>query len=255
MAVESPSNYKRLPGKAQRFRNIETGEEISRREFNKRTGRLSFEELAKANKAANEDAQLLRPARGRSSARNAPEEIKKVVLEARKVITDAEKEERRKAREKALREAEKKKELAAELRKQKRIERERTKLYRREIPKLSRLKPGSLGFKVRFTSFADYEKMMRELRAIGRDKILGYTLGWVFIDERTGKKGAMTLTPMLKGISERDDLDEEEFSEMFDTSIEEKTYAVFLYYFAHIAVTKAWAKKWAQDNGKHWKDK
>ncbi|MGH7237137.1 MAG: hypothetical protein ACREGF_01230 [Candidatus Saccharimonadales bacterium] len=69
--MNNAKNWVRVPGRGRYFKNTKTGEVITRRQYDRRFGRLaargfaSNEAQAKANKAANPAAQLLRPARGR----------------------------------------------------------------------------------------------------------------------------------------------------------------------------------------------
>ncbi len=66
----SASDWSRLPGKSRNFVNKRTGEILSRRQFDKLSGRLqysSYEKKAQANKAAHPRKSKQRPARGRKS--------------------------------------------------------------------------------------------------------------------------------------------------------------------------------------------
>ena len=80
----------RLSGAARNYQNTETGEVLSRRQYDQRFGRLakagikSNEEQASKNREQNLEAQLARPARGRESVRKYGEETQRAIIEGRK---------------------------------------------------------------------------------------------------------------------------------------------------------------------------
>ena len=80
--------WRRLPGSARQYQNIKSGEIISRREYSKRTSANiklhgSFEKLAAFNAKTNRAAQLLKPAKGRSSAVKLAPELKRAEIQKR----------------------------------------------------------------------------------------------------------------------------------------------------------------------------
>lgn len=90
----------RLPGKASRYRQTDTGEEISRRQFDRHYGRLaaqgfrSNEAQAKANRKKDIEQYLSRPARGRGSLLRKPEAERAASLLERKLSIARRKEKR-----------------------------------------------------------------------------------------------------------------------------------------------------------------
>ena len=84
------NDYIPLGGKSRNFKNIKTGEIISRRQYDKKFGSLAktgfktYEDKARAAKIIDERKQLLRPARGRKSfkiAGKTPSEIEHEIVE------------------------------------------------------------------------------------------------------------------------------------------------------------------------------
>jgi hypothetical protein len=69
---DNGSDWRRVPGKARRYKNAKTGEEISRRQFVQRFGKArsfgTLEKRARFNRQQNEAEALLHPARGRKKA-------------------------------------------------------------------------------------------------------------------------------------------------------------------------------------------
>ena len=57
-----------LGGKSRNYKNTETGQILSRRQYDKLTKGINYEQKAKANKKANLEQAVARPARGRTKA-------------------------------------------------------------------------------------------------------------------------------------------------------------------------------------------
>jgi len=83
------NQWKRIPGR--KFQNIQTGEIITRRQYDKQYGRLaeqgfkSNEAQAKANRIKDETEFYSKPARGRTSIRNKPIIEKQHLVQERKL--------------------------------------------------------------------------------------------------------------------------------------------------------------------------
>lgn len=84
------SDWQRVPGKSRRYRNVRTGEEISRRQFLQRYGGAraygTLEKKAKINRQRFGEETLLRPARGRTKATQLTGAERQVEINRRKVI-------------------------------------------------------------------------------------------------------------------------------------------------------------------------
>lgn len=215
------ANYKPLGGKTRRYLNLDTGEEISRRQYLKETKNTSFEEIAANNRARNPLQAALRPARGRKSA---------LKDDAREMIAQARIEADRRRRE-----------LDEERRQKRRIELEiqravNKKVRRKKVTK-ALLPAGKMGVRLPFGEYSDYLAMLKEARAIG--VVFAYSLGAVMRDEETAQERDATLYPLM---SIKDTVDEEDLKDTTAEFIESKSYGlVFAHWFIHLAYSKQYA--------------
>ncbi len=163
------SDWRRVPGGSRRYRNVHTGVEISRRQFDEHYGSAAafrtYERKA-AHKAAELEAPL-RPARGRKSAR--------------KLIGKAREEEILARREAALQKR------IAEITTRKHLRRPRT------LTNISgsNFKRGSIGR--HFELPVDYvaiESFRQQVKSWGH--AFGYFVGVNFIDTRSGETGSFS---------------------------------------------------------------
>jgi hypothetical protein len=216
------SRFQRIPGKQKRVLDKQTGKEYSRRQFDKEFGKLktqgvkSYEELARYNKGQEGKAQLLKPAKGRASALKLPAEKKREVL-AQRVETQTEK------------------------RLQNKIQKEESKKLR--TPKslsLKNFKPGKMGrrFNVPFDLITINEFINTAAKFKGS---YGYTVGFIFVDTKTGAKGGVTLI-RLRDLKMPYELDE--FEEMLNY-IEERNYIHPLNAVVYIALKQQVAESYA----------
>ncbi len=214
----------RLPGeKTRQYMNTDTGEILSRRQYDKLHGRLaqaglaSNEAQARANLRRDEAEQLLRPARGRTSAQKTQALEREIVKSAR------------------LEQAHEKKAHAA-------VEREARRKAR--VPKkitARNFKPGRKGraFRVPYDP-ESIEAFVRE--AANYKGALGYTVGIEFVDSRTGKVGAATVLP-ARFMDE--DFTEDDWQEVEDYE-QERSYMDPTFAVVYIALSQAAYEKLAK---------
>lgn len=228
--------FKYLGGKTQRYLNEITGESISRRQYDKLTGKLSYEALAKINKAKNFSEQLARPARGRNSLAKLTPEFRASVVEARL------------EKELELDAAKKQRKITGSI--QNRINRATARKVR--SPKFSPrlLKAGRQGRRLPFLSYSQYVTYFDDAKKSGI--VFAYALGINAIDTRDAKEKSstvFTLRSFDRPISEQD------FMGAMNTFMLEKSYFAFLNYFIHFAFKKEYAKQKAIKAGIKWVDK
>lgn len=223
--------YQPLGGKSRRYRVLETGEEISRREYLKRTKGTSFEKIRDENLKRDPLTSVLRPARGRRSALKAEE---------KQLIAQARLEERR---ERELREKIEKERRRVERQIKKVVGK---KVSRRKITKRL-LKPGRLGARIVFNNYSEYREALREMRALGDEVVWGYGVGVVIANEETGDERDATLWT-LQGINET--IDEDELDDVTQEFIESRAYnAQFARWFMHVRFAKNFALAKAKQYG------
>lgn len=215
----------RVPGR--KFQNTETGEIITRRQFDKLRG-ISFEKKAAENRAKDLGLSLSRPARGR----------KKVV--SKEAI------ERRVEQFKEAQEVKRtvKLERLAKLKGSK----IRPKKIRKQL-----LVAGHFAERIGFTTHEQFEdlrsQMLSQKAPNGKPLIFGYTLGIVGIDDRTG---AVVYGWLASQRTPRTDIDEEEFDDLTDEFINEHAYFIPSNYFLHLRFNSDYAKeKLAKKNRKN----
>lgn len=202
--------YKSLGGKTRRYVNTETGETISRRQFqNLQTG-VSFEEKAKRNKAADLRKALARPARGRTKAQSNQE------IEMRLEAAEQQAEQHRVSRINRAAKA------AGQRVKVKKIR-----------PQL--LKTGHRAARIPFETWDEFQDLRKQMLSQklpnGRRLISSYGLGIVGYDERTGQQIAATLVRLQ---SPSIDISEDELEAMSDDFIMEHPYFIFSHFFLHL---------------------
>lgn len=209
-----------LGGKTRRFRNTETGEEISRRQYQNRIKGISFEAKAKASKAANIQEALARPAKGRKKVSSAsPEAEARLKTFEEQQAQKLEKELNRRARAKS------KKVHVPQIR-----------------PQL--LKTGHRAARVPFNTHAEYVRLLKQAREImvplnGRRLITAYGLGVVGYDERTGKELDATLVTMQ---SPSIVYTEDELENILEDFLMEKIYFIFSHWFMHLHFNQEYAE-------------
>jgi len=216
--MSNKNDWVRIPGR--RFKNLKTGEELSRRQFDKQFGALaqagltSYETKAEKNRQIEGIQQLAKPARGRKKLKEANPEKRRALLEER-----------------------------AEEEKEKKIEKveSRTATKKFRVPKslsLRNFKKGRMGNKWR-VSF-DRDAIREFIKTASKFKgALGYTVGVEFIDDRTGKKGAATLFTLRDFSME---FTGDDFAEMIDY-IMERMYIRPLNAIVYIALKKSYAER------------
>lgn len=173
LAMFEKSDYKFLGGKSQRYQNVKTGETISRRAFDKSSGKLSYEDLAKINWDIAPDRQILRPAKGRKSGQKL--DAIAAQNEAKKRL---ENKTREAARQKALKEQ---RELARKIEAKK-----RKKVITQKITKSS-LTPGKISKSIKFLYYQQYLDLWAQGKKLGIDVIFAYQIGVEGISNDTGE--------------------------------------------------------------------
>lgn len=211
------ATFERVPGKARNYRNIETGEVVSRRQYLKSVRGISNELLAKRNAATNPQLQLSRPARGRSSL------IKKSEVE-RELVSSIRLEDKLKKAELAQI-AKQEKALESKI---KRIQNAKPKRIKSLSSRI--LKKGAMGVRVPFYTYEQYIQMFNQGKA---DKDIGsYGIGVNGYDESSGDERTFTLF-RLRDFSRP--IPEDEFLEAADDEIEGRSYFAFTNFYMHVA--------------------
>lgn len=212
-----------LGGKSRRFKNTETGEEISRRQFQNKEKGISFEAKAKANKEENLAASVARPARGRTKAQTQAE------IEQR--LENAALQEENKRVNKIGKAA-----SAAN----KRIK------VKKIRPQL--LTGGHRAERIPFSDYDQYADLMEQAQTVqaptGGRLIVAYGFGISGFDERTGNKMDATLVRLQ---SPRVVMDEDEFNEIVDDYIYEHPYFILSYYWLHLQFNLNYVEKRGKD--------
>lgn len=217
------AGWKFLGGKDRRYRNEITGQELSRRQYDKLANNLpagmSYEKKAAHNKLINPELSAIRPARGRKSYVKSADWVKKEIADQRI-------------------EAERLKKLAAdrakaEAEKQRRIE--RLKFKKVKVKKVAKryFPKKKIGWRIAFNDYQEYLQLIKEAKAT--KAIFAYGLGYVAVDDREGVYRPVTVFNMRSlsmVVSE-----EEFYGAMFD-SIEQYAYLKMAHYFIHFAIDK-----------------
>jgi len=232
------SDFQRVKGsgKTERFINLITGKEVSRRTRDAAVRGISNEKLAIANKAISEAEQLARPARGRTSARKLAPVIKADVVKARK------EEKERKAKK------------AAAEKEQRGIERkiERAKTKRVKTPKISKrlLKPGKISRTVDFDDPYKLDGILEEVRAT--PEIFAYYLGFDAVHEKSGRRVDITLYTREAA---NNIITGEEFAQAVDDYLAEHRYLIVSSYWIRLVFYEKYASKLAKDKGVKWQNR
>lgn len=220
-------------GKSERFINLITGKEVSRRTRDAAVRGITNEKLAIANRIVNEAEQLARPARGRTSARKLAPPIKADVVKARK------EEKVRKAKTKAA-ETE-----------QRSIDRkiERAKVKKVKTPKISKrlLKPGKISRTVDFDDPYKLDEILEQVRAT--PEIFAYYLGFDAVHEKSGRRVDITLYTRE---SAENEISGDEFAETIDDYLEGHRYLIVSTYWIRLVFYEKYASKLAADKGVKW---
>lgn len=220
-------------GKTERFVNLITKQEVSRRTRDAAVRGITNEKLAIANRIINEEEQLARPARGRTSARKLAPAIKSGVVHARK---------EQKVQKVAQKESAKK-ERAVD----RKIERAKVKKVR--TPKISKrlLKAGKIS---RTVDFDDPEKLDEILEQV-RDtpEIFAYYLGFDAVHEKSGNRVDITL---FRREEASNVITSEDFEEAVDEYLSEHRYLVVATYWIRLVFYEKFASQLAKDKGVKW---
>jgi hypothetical protein len=211
-AMATLSGYKRLAGRSERFLEIATGKEISRRAYDKIRRGISNEELAKINRKFYSTEHALRPARGRKSGFMYAPAVREDIAKAR--IEERERIEKEKKAEKER----KKIERAIERQKNKKLK--TIKRFNKNM-----LKPGTKARRFLFYTYEEYVDLYNQMKKSG--VVLAYSLGVYGVNEQTGETMAAFVIPM-RDFGKRP-ISEAHFSEL-DEWAEEHSYFILLGY-------------------------
>lgn len=203
-----------LGGKSRQFKNTETGEILSRRQYDKLVGRIvgSYEKKAKENKLKNLEEALARPAPGRTKAVTEKEKELRAEIEKERLQIKAETAIEKKAKKKA----------------------NATKI-RKIRPQL--LETGKKARRIPFLTYEQYENYVEQMRnqrmSNGRRLIYSYGIGiygYRTEDGETELTGA-TLTPQMTPSVL---LSKEKFTELSEDFLLSKSYFTFISYYLHL---------------------
>lgn len=232
------SDFQRVKGsgRSERFINLITGQEVSRRTRDAAVRGISNERLAIANKISNEAEQLARPARGRTSAKKLAPAIKADVVKARKEVKEA-----------------KVKKAAAE-KEQRGIERkiERAKTKKVKTPKISRrlLKPGKISRTIDFDDPVKLDGILEEVRKV--PEIFAYYLGFDAVHEKSGRRVDITLFTR----EEKDMvITSEQFAKAVDDYLNGHRYLIISSYWIRLVFYEKYASQLAKDKNVKWQQR
>lgn len=216
--------FKYLGGSGQRYLNENTGETISRRQYDKLVNpAISYEKKAAYNKQLNPEAAILRPARGRKSYVKADKWVQDEIAAQR------------------LEAAEAKKKAEEQLKKNRKAERDTKRLTGKAV-KVKKVKkhlipPGRIGWRLPFNTWDDLKEMIADAKATR--VIFAYALGFVGVDTRIGVYRPV----MLSGFKSINYLiDEDDFYEMMEEALAEYAYMKLAHYFVQFAIDKKHAQ-------------
>jgi hypothetical protein len=216
----------RIPGAARQYQNTETGEILSRRQYDQRFGRLakagikSNEAQALKNREENLEAQLARPARGRESVKKYSPETQRAILEGRKQF----------AKQKAETEATQKKIRAMKARANRAPKKVTDRL----------LQAGRIG--KRYDVPLNYEAIHDAVSSARSAHVVAYGVGLNGIDSRNGQEISYWYRRSRFGgmMSIDDDFTRTDFTRMIEQA-NEKGYFVPVSAFVHFAFDKDYA--------------
>lgn len=218
--------FESLKNKKREYRNVLTGEIISKRQYDKyRRGGLSNEMFAKLEKVTNLDLALSRPARGRKSILKSSETEKELILEARKE------------------DLQRRKELEEKRKMEKVVERKIARQARKTVKrgKITRhtLKAGRAGARIPFNTYDEYVELIIDAQNDGN--IHAYGLGVIGFDENTGDERAITVFTMRRVARNEPAISRDEFDEEMEAAIQERSYFIFQHYFLFLAYKMEYA--------------
>lgn len=212
-----------LGGKTRRYRNIATGQEISRRQYDQMFSPLSYEKKAAHNKKINPEKAILRPARGRKSYVRSDEWAQKEIAAQR--LAALEKKKKEAEAQKRARDIQRRSDRKAHKKIKVR------KVSKRYLPK------GKIGWRLPFKTYDEYLTLLADAKATGVIHIYG--LGFVGVDMRSAEERAITVYTMRStSITE----DEDDFNEAMETSIGEYSYLQFMHYFIFFGIDKEYVR-------------
>lgn len=219
--------WQRLPGAARNYFDTETGEIISRRQYDKLYGALkkaglsSYEAKAKQNLAKSEAEQLARPARGRTSLRGYSEETKRDIVNARHEF---------------------KAQKAQTAKVKKAQDKIRARANRRPAITNRLLKSGKMSRRV-YTGLSQ-EEIQEVIEEARQARVFAYGVGVIGVDEQTGDErdvwyrmdGKKVMRPV------GDDFTDEDFESMMDW-ISEYSYLIPAAAFVHLSFEIEYARQ------------
>jgi hypothetical protein len=236
MAVQS--DFKALGGSSRQFKNIKTGETISRRQYDKLRG-ISYEKKAAFSKARNPEEFYLRPAKGRTSQVKAQGEIRKLIAETRQ--------EQFNARRQAEQDARNQKRL------KRKTERKANKRIHQKVIRPQLLKPGHMGASISVDSYEGYLKALGEMRAMKvtvggkrQSGVTAYSVGVVGYDDRVGESKMLGATLWTMRDPDAKPISETEWFKVTEDFIRERSYFIFLHWFIHVAFNVHYAREKAK---------
>jgi len=222
--------FKYLGGKSQRYLNTETGEEFSRRQYDKLASPgLSYEKKAAHNKLINPKAAILKPARGRKSYINAPEWVKDEIAEQRLEAEKLKKEAEEKAKEAASNE--------------RKIQRLIGKKVKIKQVKKHLIPPGQIGWRLAFNTYSDLVKMVHDAKRTG--VIFAYALGYAGVNTQYQNKDDIAEPAIwVKSFMSINNLiSEKDFNDLMEAAVQARAYIKFKNYFVQFAIDKGHAAK------------
>lgn len=231
-----------LGGSSRQYRNVETGQIISRRQLDKLRG-IAYEQKAEYSRARDPAAFYLRPARGRSSARKLQGEFARQVAEERKAAQQAAREAQRAA--------------AAEGRRLREVRRKANRRVKQKTIRPQLLKPGHKAARISFDTYEGYLKAVREMRAMrvtvgGRRErgVVGYTLGIVGVVEKNGIEMFTGATLMRLQNPDNAAMSEDELFAVTEQYLESRPYFRFLHWTLQVSFNIHYAREKAARYGK-----
>lgn len=239
------TDFESLKNAKRQYRNIKTGEVISKRAYDTiRRGGITNEKAAILERIKNPVLAASRPAKGKKSLLKLPENEQLVIAKAR------------------IEDEKRKKEIAKQLRDEnafnKKFNKEVNKKVRVKKIRPQLLKTGSKGARISFNDYDDYLKLFNDgkkatVRVGGKTipLLFAYGLGMVGVDEREDsgepKKLAVTVFTMKafdKPISEKD------FYGAMKDELDDRAYFKMSHYFMHLAFSIDYARDRKQRGAK-----
>lgn len=220
--------WQRLPGASRNYFDTDTGEIISRRQYDKLYGALkkaglkSYEEKAQKNLQKSEAEQLARPARGRTSIQKLAEGPRQDIVNARHEFKE------QKAKTAKVKKAQ---------------DKIRNRASRR--PKITNrlLKSGRMSQRVYVPLSAEaIQEVVEEARTA---RVFSYGVGIVGVDEQTGEEREVWFRlDGMQGVTRsiRDDFTDDDYENMVEF-FSEYGYLIPVAAFVHLSFEKEYAKQ------------